>query len=145
MDLELLNKLHPVGSIFETNNAAFDPNVAWGGTWVKDSSGTVLVSWTSATNSVFSGAMSSIVGSAKATANAPQHYHSALVRMLQPTGSTQGSVFTKGTVIRGINNGGDRVFEYYGGGIWTSNSVGGGQPHNNMMYYRIVARWIRTA
>lgn len=27
---------YPVGSYYETSNANFDPNTAWGGTWVKD-------------------------------------------------------------------------------------------------------------
>lgn len=35
--------VYPVGSYYETSDANFDPNTAWGGTWVKDSEGKVLV------------------------------------------------------------------------------------------------------
>lgn len=34
---------YPVGSYYETSDSAFDPNIAWGGTWVKDSAGKVTV------------------------------------------------------------------------------------------------------
>lgn len=35
---------YPVGSYYETSDATFDPNVAWGGTWVLEASGKVHVS-----------------------------------------------------------------------------------------------------
>lgn len=34
---------YPVGSYYETSDTTFDPNTAWGGTWVKDSAGKVTV------------------------------------------------------------------------------------------------------
>lgn len=33
----ILNMFYPVGSYYETSDDTFDPNVRWGGTWVKDS------------------------------------------------------------------------------------------------------------
>lgn len=41
---EMLNKYYPVGTYYETYDANFNPNEAWGGTWVEDSSGRVLIS-----------------------------------------------------------------------------------------------------
>ena len=38
---------YPVGSYYETSNANFDPNTAWGGTWVQDSKGRVIVAYDS--------------------------------------------------------------------------------------------------
>ena len=35
---------YPVGSYYETSDATFDPNIAWGGTWVLEASGKVHVS-----------------------------------------------------------------------------------------------------
>lgn len=35
---------HPVGSYYETSDANFNPNTAWGGTWVLDTPGRVMVS-----------------------------------------------------------------------------------------------------
>lgn len=40
----LLDVFYPVGSYYETDNANFDPNTAWGGTWVKEAQGKVHVS-----------------------------------------------------------------------------------------------------
>ena len=39
----LLDILHPVGSYYETSDTSFNPNTAWGGTWLQDSSGRVTV------------------------------------------------------------------------------------------------------
>ena len=33
-----LNVTHPVGTIYQTENITFNPNTAWGGTWVEDTS-----------------------------------------------------------------------------------------------------------
>ena len=38
------NLIYPVGIYIETSDTTFDPNVSWGGTWVKDSAGLVTVS-----------------------------------------------------------------------------------------------------
>lgn len=35
--------VYPVGAYYETSDTSFDPNVAWGGTWVEDSAGRVTV------------------------------------------------------------------------------------------------------
>lgn len=40
----LLDLFYPVGSYYETSNTSFNPNTSWGGTWVEESDGTVLVS-----------------------------------------------------------------------------------------------------
>lgn len=31
----ILNIFYPVGTIYQTSNEGFDPNVSWGGTWIK--------------------------------------------------------------------------------------------------------------
>lgn len=40
----LIDIFYPVGCYFETSDTTFDPNVSWGGTWVEDSAGKVLIS-----------------------------------------------------------------------------------------------------
>lgn len=40
----LLNYFHPVGMYFETSDTTFNPNTAWGGTWVLEAEGLVHVS-----------------------------------------------------------------------------------------------------
>lgn len=39
----LADLFYPVGSYYETSNTSFDPNIVWGGTWVEDTQGRVLV------------------------------------------------------------------------------------------------------
>lgn len=34
--LQMLNYIYPVGSYYETSDADFDPNTAWGGTWTSE-------------------------------------------------------------------------------------------------------------
>lgn len=43
-DSEMLDMFYPVGSYYETSDTSFNPNSAWGGTWVEDDAGLVLVS-----------------------------------------------------------------------------------------------------
>lgn len=40
----LIDFFYPVGSYYETSDTSFNPNDVWGGTWVEDTAGRVLVS-----------------------------------------------------------------------------------------------------
>ena len=40
---QILNTIYPIGSYYETSDATFNPNTAWGGTWVLDTPGRVMV------------------------------------------------------------------------------------------------------
>lgn len=40
---KLLDFIYPVGSYYETSNTSFNPNTAWGGTWLEDTKGRVTV------------------------------------------------------------------------------------------------------
>lgn len=46
---EMLELFYPVGSYYETSDTSFDPNISWGGTWVEDTAGRVLVAVDSGT------------------------------------------------------------------------------------------------
>lgn len=39
----MLNLFYPVGSYYETSDTSFNPNTAWGGTWVEDTRGRFTV------------------------------------------------------------------------------------------------------
>lgn len=44
MQDNLIDLLYPVGSYYETSNTSFNPNTAWGGTWIlNDTAGRVTV------------------------------------------------------------------------------------------------------
>ena len=40
---ELIDKIYPIGSYYETSDDSFNPNTAWGGTWVEETDGSVLI------------------------------------------------------------------------------------------------------
>lgn len=46
---EMFELFYPVGSFYETSDTSFDPNTAWGGAWVEDTAGRVLVAQDTAT------------------------------------------------------------------------------------------------
>lgn len=41
--ISLLDLFYPIGSIYETLNGAFNPNISWGGTWTLLKNGEVLI------------------------------------------------------------------------------------------------------
>ena len=43
LNRKLLDFIYPVGSYYETSDTLFNPNAAWGGTWVEDTKGRVTV------------------------------------------------------------------------------------------------------
>lgn len=42
-NIKLLDLIYPVGSYYETSDSDFNPNESWGGTWVEDTDGAVLI------------------------------------------------------------------------------------------------------
>lgn len=41
---ELIDKIYPIGSYYETSDDSFDPNTSWGGIWIEETDGSVLIS-----------------------------------------------------------------------------------------------------
>lgn len=39
----MIDKIYPIGSYYETSDTEFSPNNTWGGTWIEDSNGLVLI------------------------------------------------------------------------------------------------------
>lgn len=70
---ELWKTVYPVGSYYETSDTSFNPNNAWGGTWVLENDGTVLVSKSTTSGSLFNTSIGTKVGSEK-------HYHNIYAR-----------------------------------------------------------------
>lgn len=72
---KLLDFFYPVGTYYETSDANFNPNETWGGTWVQDTKGQVMVSKSdSGTFATLNGNAGSETKSI-AVANLPSHNH----------------------------------------------------------------------
>ncbi len=86
----IIDLIYPVGCFFETIDRNFDPNISWGGAWIKDDTGTVLVS--KKNTGQFSGSVGEIVGNETeilTVEQMPEHYHdiTASISETTPTAS----------------------------------------------------------
>lgn len=129
----LVDLIYPVGTYYETSEIDFNPNTAWGGTWVLENDGTVLVSKSSTTGSKFNVDIGTIVGEETHTlteAELAEHDHAYPSGAI---GSTENPVFGP------IENSNYNMYEQ------STYSAGGNQPHNNIQPSKIVNRWHRTA
>ena len=151
---------HPIGSIYESTDST-SPEVLFGGTWETMEAGRVLVSaGTASTGTVYN---AEDKGGEEATglsiANLPPHSFSG-------TTSTAGG---HAHGFSGAQNGGnddrttryEHTNDYSRARAWlqsnatnvagehahtfTTNTLGSGVKHNNMMPYEVVYRWKRTA
>ena len=146
---------HPVGSIYEST-ASTSPEVLFGGTWETMEAGRVLVSsGTASTGTVYtSGAKGGEEATGLSIANLPPHSFSGTTSDdglhahvvgggYNETDSTEHDVFLTKR-IRVVSN---RVTSTDGlhHHTFTTNTLGSGVKHNNMMPYEVIYRWKRIA
>ncbi|MCI7725410.1 MAG: hypothetical protein MSJ41_08575 [Erysipelotrichaceae bacterium] len=135
--------IYPVGSIYVSTSATFNPQTAWGGTWVKTAKGRCLIG----ANDTYP------LGS---TGGEERHYLTG--NEMPPHGHSAGKVFNYKLSNYGIKadawqKDGDQVLyidqasasSSQSSEILTTNSTGGGASHNNMQPYLAVYIWERTA
>lgn len=132
--------LYPVGSIYISTSATFNPQTAWGGTWRKTADGRCLIG----ANATYP------LGS---TGGEERHYLTG--NEMPPHGHTAGKAATFKLSNEGIAS---SAIDHYGGQflyidqtsttsseVLNTNSSGGGASHNNMQPYLAVYIWERTA
>lgn len=125
----LIDLFYPVGSYYETSSSSFDPNVAWGGTWLEDTAGYTTVAYASGDSSF--GTVGGTGGEKThklTTTEMPKHSHSASdigTRVTVASGSYTDAIVAAGTL--------------------TVSETGGNGSHNNLQPYIVVKRWHRTA
>lgn len=148
---EVLNMFYPVGSYYETSNTSFDPNTAWGGTWVLETAGKFhLSAGTGYTAGSTGGSADAIV---------PSHKHS----VSKVTGAITGGAHTHDIANRSVYGGSSNYMALYKGGTGTSTNAALSKTHThdlpahntdyegtsgtgaNMPPYIAVNRWHRTA
>lgn len=144
--LNIIDKIYPIGSYYETSDETFDPNVSWGGYWIKDTDGLVTVGAGSIDDTTI-GARAwvenqNICGSSQVQLNIDQlatHTHRAYNFVFNPAQATG----NKHTVNVGS---GSSVLAYdVNGDIDLKvNNEGGNEPHNNVQPSIGVIRWHRV-
>lgn len=119
---------YPVGSYYETSDTSFDPNVSWGGTWVEDTAGRVLVAVNTGTFSTV-GDTGGEETHTLTIAEMPSHNHQ-LIPQSDNGGSSSGHTTYWGA---------HKTARQY------TLNTGGGGAHNNLQPYIVIKRWHRTA
>lgn len=129
---ELLDYFHPVGSYYETSDTTFDPNTVWGGTWVEDTAGRVLVAKDTGTFATV-GNTGGEETHTLITDEIPSHNHKYKDYWNTAAGSGSNPRWCVS-----MNTTSEP------GGTGTQNAGGDG-AHNNLQPYIVVRRWHRTA
>lgn len=154
---EVIDIVHPVGSIWETTTTD-DPNSLWAGTtWVKMDAGRVLVAAGSYTESgtTYTYNLGDTGGEAKhklSTDELASHGHGV---SCNTTGDHNHTVYTKIGYYGGTGWSRHAGSEYGYGDTTTSNSgshshtitiysTGGNAKHENRPPYQVINRWLRT-
>ena len=154
---EVIDIVHPVGSIWETTTTD-DPNTLWAGTtWVKMDAGRVLVAAGSYTESgtTYTYNLGDTGGEAKhqlSTDELAAHGHGV---SCNTTGDHNHTVYTKIGYYGGTGWSRHAGSEYGYGDTTTSNSgshshtitiysTGGNAKHENRPPYQVINRWLRT-
>lgn len=148
----LLDLFHPVGMYFETKDASFNPNTAWGGTWVLEQEGLVHVSGGAnypVTSNAQDGGEATHVLTPEETA-IRNHVHPSVSNKYfltvdkSPDNAVGRRAIKQGTGKSLANN------LYCENAITRTTNTGNppetanGAAHNNMQPYKNVYRWLRT-
>jgi len=151
-DLGILDLFYPVGCYFETSNSSFNPNTAWGGTWVRETEGLVHIgSGSTYTNGSTGGEKTHTLQESEI----PSHRHTT------STSSNAFIVYNRDDLPSSSQGIGEtQVMASSSSGKYAPTSTsssfnatyakyvgytGGGSSHNNMQPYLVVNRWHRTA
>lgn len=146
----LLDMFYPVGSYYETSDTTFNPNTAWGGTWIEDTAGQVTVAYSSGDTDF--GTVNAIGGE-----KTHQLSKSELPNINGTIALHGGGLgVDPGTVVQSVT--GDfttsQTLSHFAGVTTGSGAnsvkdvkinVGSNTAHNNLQPYVVVKRWHRTA
>lgn len=126
-----INNLFPVGFIIEVDNAEFDPNTSWGGTWER-LKGRFIV-----------GVDEDDVDLNESGKTGGEKEHTLTIDEIPPHDHNDGKLNEAITA----NNGGRSavIVHKSESGTIPTTKTGGGQAHNNMPPYYTAYRWIKTA
>ena len=129
-----LDYFYPVGTYYETSDSDFNPNTAWGGTWVEDTKGKMLVAIDR--DVVDFNTINKTGGEKEHTLSInemPSHQHKLSLANYNGTDNVSGVAWSASSSKR---------YAYSNDMV---EPVGGSKAHNNMPPYIVVKRWHRTA
>lgn len=124
---ELIDRIYPVGSIYISTSSTFNPQTAWGGTWVKTAKGRCLIGANDYNYPL--GATGGEENHHLTVSEMPRHRHTV-------------------DIVNGVSSGpaGHTTYwGYLGTTRFNTDYAGQGVAHNNMQPYLAVYIWERTA
>lgn len=137
----LWDKIYPVGSIYATTEASFDPNTSFSGTWSTYAAGKVLVGQDAGdTDFDTIGETSGEKTHTLTVDEMPAHNHQQNNRVQSSAMLIQQSHLT--TVSSGVCSDLNSTFSTIGTNTYNE---GNSDPHNNLQPYVVVKYWLRTA
>lgn len=128
-----IDVIFPIGTSYITNNPSFNPNTAWGGTWVKDCEGQTIVGQ-KANDSDF-GTLDDVVG---------EKTHTLTIQEMPNHSHDFNGGWGEGTTNERYAYGSVGATSNYGVGDIKDYS-GPQQAHNNIQPSKIKIIWTRTA
>ena len=128
----IIDIFYPVGSYYETSDTSFNPNNAWGGTWVEDSSGRVMVAKDTGTFAT--------VGD-----TGGEETHTLILAEMPAHSHGVGSRNPSSSIAQGGSGVAAEFLGTYTYNTFSTNTKGSGASHNNLQPYVVVKRWHRTA
>ena len=148
---KMLNLFYPVGSYYETSDTTFNPNTAWGGTWVEDTAGRMLVAMDTSTFTT--------VGDTGGTESHQHNYGMQFAGYYGEFGTennnngllTYNSTGISGVGTKSIVSTGARDFNSSTGDTFVSKNsgdfrwMGNTEYTSNLPPYTVIKRWHRTA
>lgn len=153
---EIALSAYPIGTIYTTEDSAFDPNVTFGGTWVAYGAGRVLVGLDSGdTDFDTAGETGGAKTVTLTTAEMPSHTHTQ--NSHNHTQNNHGHSINSGTTdgtfaaVRRASAADaaaldiDAATATNQSATATNQNTGGGGAHANVQPYIVVCRWKRTA
>ena len=138
----LVDLIHPIGTYYETSNSEFNPNTAWGGTWILENDGTNLVSKSNDEESIFNVDIGTIIGNENHSHTLNSAY--AMIGTDASSNSYDRIKYIDGYTYNSKSTA--QSFSFVNGETDSATALGGQTDlGSNIQPSKIINRWHRTA
>lgn len=142
MQKSLVDLIYPIGIYIEISDSDFDPNTVWGGTWVLENDGTVLVSKSNSSSSKLNADVGMIVGKESHSHSLKSAY--AKIGTDASSNTLDAIKYVDEYTYNSLAK--PQSFSFVSGTTTSATELGGQtDSENNIQPSKITNRWHRTA